>query len=71
MQAINSKTHDAIQANFGGDYSLSSEDGLIAGVLQEIAAENKVPFRLSEDSAIDNNVLQYFANSYAYVKFSK
>lgn len=71
MNAINRKNFDAIVEEFGSDPVFTSNNSLLADIAAEVASENKVPFNIGPSSATDESVTKYFANSYAYVKFSK
>lgn len=71
MNAINRKSFQQLTDNFGPEPLVCSENPVLAGLIEEVATENRVPFDIGPDSAEDESINKYFANSYAYVKFSK
>ena len=71
MNAINRKSFQELTDKFGPRLSSVSENPLLAKLIEEVATENRVPLNVGRDSAEDQSINKYFANSYAYVKFSK
>jgi hypothetical protein len=71
MNAINRKTFQGLTDKFGPEPLVCSENAILAALIQEVASENRVPFDIGPGSAEDESINKYFANSYAYVKFSK
>ncbi len=71
MNAINRKSFQQLTDKFGSNPLVCSDNPLLATLIEEVATENRVPFDIGPDSAEDESINKYFANSYAYVKFSK
>lgn len=71
MNAINRKSFQQLTDTFGDEPLVCSENPLLATLIEEVATENRVPFDIGPESAEDESINKYFANSYAYVKFSK
>lgn len=71
MNAINRDSFKILTEKFGPAPLVCSESPLLATLIEEVATENRVPFDIGPDSAQDESINKYFANSYAYVKFGK
>lgn len=71
MNAINRGNFQKLSDKFGPELLICSENSVLASLIQEVASENQIPFDIGPDSPEDESINKYFANSYAYVKFSK